>query len=60
MIEELIQNLSTTRVIVALLLIYCLVKLTQHLKKERKIRALGGYAPKVRTYLPLRKYFIAL
>ena len=53
MIEELLKFLSIGRVLLAAVVVYCLVFYSRRLLVNREVRALGGHAPKVRTYLPL-------
>jgi hypothetical protein len=55
MLEELVQSFTATRAVVALASIYLLVQLVQYVNTERKIRALGGHAPKMRGWLPWGK-----
>lgn len=55
MIDELLKSLSFGRVFSAAIVIYSIVFYSRRLRVDREIRALGGHAPKVRTYLPLGK-----
>jgi hypothetical protein len=54
MIEPLIQQGSPKTIALALALfaIVVMVKVSQWINTERKIRALGGHASKIRTLLP--------
>jgi hypothetical protein len=52
MIEDIIKHTSPRTVGAALLAVLILWKLSQWLTVEMKIRALGGHAPKIRTWLP--------
>lgn len=53
MIEELLNSLTLGRVLLAAVVIYSITFYVRRLLVDREIRALGGHAPKVRTYLPL-------
>jgi hypothetical protein len=52
MIEEIFHHVSITRVLVAFVVVLSLIWFTKWINTERKIRALGGHAPRIRTYLP--------
>ncbi|KAA6413114.1 MAG: cytochrome P450 [Lasallia pustulata] len=58
MIDELLKSLSFGRVFSAAIVIYSIVFYSRRLRVDREIRALGGHAPKVRTYLPLGIDFV--
>jgi hypothetical protein len=52
MIEEILQHASPKMVVVAIVAILTLVKVTQWVTTEWKIRSLGGHAYRVKTWLP--------
>jgi hypothetical protein len=52
MIEQILQQTSPKTITIACVLIYTLVKVAGWLNIELKIRALGGHAPKAKTWLP--------
>jgi hypothetical protein len=52
MINEILERASPKTLAIAVVAIFVLFKITQWIKAELKIRALGGHAPKVRTFLP--------
>jgi cytochrome P450 len=52
MIEEILQHASPKLVFVAVVAILILVKVTQWITTEWKIRSLGGHAYRVKTWLP--------
>jgi hypothetical protein len=52
MIEEILQHASPKLVVVAVVAILTLVKATQWITTEWKIRSLGGRALRVKTWLP--------
>ncbi|KAI4127884.1 MAG: hypothetical protein LQ347_004404 [Umbilicaria vellea] len=58
MIEDLLKYLSFGRVLWTAIVVYCIYFYSRRLLVDREIRALGGHAPKVRTYLPLGIDFI--
>ncbi|QSZ33742.1 hypothetical protein DSL72_005313 [Monilinia vaccinii-corymbosi] len=47
-----LENLSMKSLIVAFIVIFTLVKVTQVVQRERKIRSLGGHARRVKTWAP--------
>jgi hypothetical protein len=52
MIEELLDRTSLKTLILAFIAIYALIKVSQRITAERKIRALGGRAVRVKTWIP--------
>ena len=52
MIEEILQHATPKLVVVAVVAIFALVKVTQWVTTELKIRSLGGHAHRVKTWLP--------
>ena len=52
MIEEILQHATPKLVVVAVIAIFALVKVTQWVTTELKIRSLGGHAHRVKTWLP--------
>lgn len=56
MIDIILDRASPKTIAIAVFAIFVLVKLTQRLNKERKIRALGGHAPRIPTWLPFGKF----
>lgn len=52
MIGALLDHISLKNLFSGLIIVYILFKITQWLNTERKIRALGGHAPRIPTYLP--------
>jgi hypothetical protein len=55
MIEQILEHTSPKTIIAALFVVLALIKVTQWINNERKIRALGGHAPVVKTWLPFGK-----
>jgi len=55
MIEQILEHTSPKSIIAALFAVLALVKVTQWINNERKIRALGGRAPVIKTWLPFGK-----
>jgi hypothetical protein len=56
MIGALLEHTSPKTLAVAAIAILCLLKVAQWIDVERKIRSLGGRAPRIRTWLPLGPY----
>ncbi|KAE8449366.1 hypothetical protein EG329_008267 [Mollisiaceae sp. DMI_Dod_QoI] len=52
MIEEILTRVSAKTLIVAIIAVLSLWKVSQWVNTERKIRALGGHAYRVRTWIP--------
>jgi hypothetical protein len=52
MIEDILEHASPKLVVVAVVAILALVKVTQWITNEWKIRALGGHTHRIRTWLP--------
>ncbi|KAF8853365.1 putative cytochrome 52A4 [Acephala macrosclerotiorum] len=52
MIEEIFERVSPKTLIVAVIAILSLLKVSQWINTERKIRALGGHAYRVKTWIP--------
>lgn len=52
MIEGILEHASPKMVVVAVVAILALVKVTQWITTEWKIRSLGGRAPRIKTWLP--------
>lgn len=52
MIDSLLEHVHPKSLAVAIVVLLVLAKFSQWVNKERKIRALGGHAPKIRTWLP--------
>ena len=52
MIDEILEHASPKTLGIVAVAIFVLVKISQWINKKLKIRALGGHAPKVRTFLP--------
>jgi hypothetical protein len=52
MIEGILEHASPKLVVVAVVAILTLLKVTQWITTEWKIRSLGGHAYRVKTYLP--------
>jgi hypothetical protein len=55
MIEDILKHTSPFNIGVAFLGIFVLAVVTGWIREELKIRALGGHAPKIRTWLPWGK-----
>jgi energy-converting hydrogenase Eha subunit B len=55
MIQDILDNISPKTLLAGIVVTYTLVRTVQWLDEERRIRALGGHARKVRTYLPFGK-----
>jgi hypothetical protein len=56
MIEEILGHVSRKTVAIAFIGALALLKITQWLNKERKIRALGGHGRKQPTWYPFGDY----
>ncbi|CZR50443.1 related to n-alkane-inducible cytochrome P450 [Phialocephala subalpina] len=52
MIEEIFERVPPKTLIIAVVAILSLLKVSQWINTERKIRALGGHAYRVRTWIP--------
>jgi len=52
MIDDIIAYVSIKTVCLAVILAYALITVSKWISDERKIRALGGHAPKIPSYLP--------
>jgi hypothetical protein len=52
MIDDITAYVSIKTVYLAIILAYCLVTVSKWISDERKIRALGGHAPKIPSYIP--------
>jgi hypothetical protein len=57
MIEEILEHASPKLVVVTVFVIFALVKVSQWVTNEWKIRALGGHTRRARTWLPWGGYF---
>jgi hypothetical protein len=55
MIDDIIAYVSIKTVCLAIVVAYCLITVSKWISDERKIRALGGHAPKIPSYLPYGK-----
>jgi len=52
MIEDILKHTSPLNIAIAAITVYIVLKITGWVRVELRIRALGGRAPKIRTYLP--------
>lgn len=52
MIDSFLEQIHPKTLAVAVVALLILVRISQWVNKERKIRGLGGHAPKIRTWLP--------
>ena len=52
MIDAILERASPKTLAIAIITVFILVKISQWIKIELKIRALGGHAHKIRTWLP--------
>jgi hypothetical protein len=54
------EHASPKTIAVASVVIFILVKVTQLVNKERKIRSLGGHARRIPTYLPWGMFSVSI
>jgi hypothetical protein len=55
MIDGIIAYVSIKTVWLAIIVAYALLTISKWISDERKIRVLGGHAPKIPSYLPYGK-----
>ena len=58
MVGNILDHVLPKTLAIAIVAVLCLVKVSQWIKIELKIRALGGHAPKIRTWLPYGIYLL--
>jgi len=51
-----LEGISTKSLIAAFVVIFTLIKITQLVKKDLKIKSLGGHARRVKTWIPFGTY----
>lgn len=51
-----LENLSIKSLVAAFVVIFTLIKVTQLVQKELKIRSLGGHTRRVKTWIPFGTY----
>lgn len=52
MLETILNHLSPKVLLIGLAVLYVVRNIVNHIFTERRIYALGGHAPKIRTYIP--------
>lgn len=56
--STMLEDISTKSLIAAFVAIFTLIKITQRVQKELKIRSLGGHTRRVKTWIPFGTYAI--